>query len=66
MTLAQYLAAGETPSEDQEHELKAVDMRDFGFRGVGEMMDLVCAVRSLYLLFDDILQAHADSTLSAL
>ncbi|KAJ9098102.1 hypothetical protein QFC21_004431 [Naganishia friedmannii] len=42
MTLAQYLAAGEA-SPGQEDELKAVDMRDFGFRGVGEMMDLVCA-----------------------
>ncbi|KAJ9117428.1 hypothetical protein QFC22_004278 [Naganishia vaughanmartiniae] len=44
MTLAQYLAAGEPSAQEEEHELKAVDMRDFGFAGVGEMMDLVCAV----------------------
>jgi hypothetical protein len=46
MHLAQYLAAGE-PAENggQGGPLKAVDMREFGFRGVPEMMDLVCAVR---------------------
>lgn len=49
MHLAQYLAAGEPAGNGgQGGSLKAVDMREFGFHGVPEMMDLVCAVRCLF------------------
>jgi len=33
------------PSAEEEGERRQADMADFGFEGVGEVMDLCCAVR---------------------
>lgn len=66
LTLAHYLNAGDQPRIDPKSEqasrmspdekarsLTPADMREFGFGGVGEVMDLCSAVSLMRILFRD-------------